>query len=49
MDMLEESDNEIPADGLDVVLLPPENATDDITDENSADEDHPNVNNLRRS
>lgn len=47
-DIFEELDNKIPGDGLDV-LLPPRNATDDITDEDSANEDCPNVNNLPRS
>lgn len=46
---MEESDNKIAGDELDVVLLPLENATDDIIDEDSADEDCPNVNNLPRS
>ncbi len=39
-------DDEIPDDGLDVVMLPPENATGDVTDEDSGTEEGPNMNNL---
>lgn len=48
-DMSEEPDNKRTGVGLNVVMLLLRNIIDDITDEVSADEDCPNINNLPSS
>lgn len=46
LEMLETcDDDEISDDGLDIVMLPPENAMNDVTDEDSGTEEDLNVNN----
>lgn len=42
-------DNEISESGIDVALMPPLNANEDVTDEDSGPEDHPNIDNLPAS
>ena len=44
--MLEENPDAVPDVGIDVVLQPPNNACDDLTDEDSGDEEHVTINNL---
>lgn len=40
------STDDVPGNGLDVTLFPPNNATDDLTDEDSGPEDNPRLDNL---
>ncbi|XP_017467190.1 PREDICTED: piggyBac transposable element-derived protein 3-like [Rhagoletis zephyria] len=50
LDIIETADDDdIPDNGLDVAVLPPINCNDDVTDEDSGEEDNPTINNLHGS
>ncbi|KAJ9592557.1 hypothetical protein L9F63_015792, partial [Diploptera punctata] len=49
LDILDTCDDKIPESGVDVTLMPPLNANDDLTDEDSGPEDDPNIDNLPAS
>lgn len=49
LEILDTCDDEIPESGVDISLMPPVNANDDITDEDSGPEDNPNIDNLPAS
>ncbi|XP_046688570.1 piggyBac transposable element-derived protein 3-like [Homalodisca vitripennis] len=46
LDFIEGNDDAIPNTGVDITLLPPTNATADMTDEDSGEEDNVEIDNV---